>query len=428
VSRARPSAPPAVRWIVHTLERGGFETWAVGGAVRDVLLGHPSGDWDLTTRARPDDVRRLFRRTVPIGVEHGTVGVLTDDGVMFEVTTFRRDVETDGRHAVVAFADRVEEDLARRDFTLNAIAWHPLREELLDPFDGVRDLEAGVLRAVGEPKRRFAEDFLRVLRALRFAGRFELTIEDGTWTALLAATRHLPALSAERIREELIKVLDADARPSTALGLYRSSGVIAVLYPELEDVALADSARWATTLRIVDALPVGRALLRLAALLRPLEARATAQVLMRLRLSNAQVDETARRAGAPPLPAAEAGEGEVRRWLAGVGPERLGAVARLELAAARTAEGGAGRRDPAEVVAAWRRARVMLRTRPPLCVADLELDGRDLIRLGLRPGPAFGRILERLLEWVLEDPTRNRRDVLEERALEEAAGGGASRG
>jgi tRNA nucleotidyltransferase (CCA-adding enzyme) len=428
VSRPLPSAPPAVRWIARTLEGAGFETWAVGGAVRDVLLGHPSGDWDLTTRARPDEVRRLFRRTVPIGVEHGTVGVLTDDGVMFEVTTFRRDVETDGRHAVVAFADRIEEDLARRDFTLNAIAWHPLREELLDPFDGVGDLEAGVLRAVGEPEQRFAEDFLRVLRALRFAGRFELEIEDGTWTALRAATRYLPALSAERIREELIKVLDADPRPSGALDLYRTSGVVAALYPELEEVVRAASGLWAATLRTIDALPVRRPLLRLAALLRPLEARATAQVLTRLRLSNHQVDETARRAGAAPLPGAGAGEGEVRRWLARTGPERLAAVARLDLAAARTAGGDAGCREAAEVVAAWRRARAILRTRPPLRVGDLELDGRDLIGLGLRPGPAFGRILERLLDWVLEDPARNRKDLLEERALEEAAEGGASHG
>jgi len=123
-----------------------------------------------------------------------------------------------------------------------------------------------------------------------------------------------------------------------------------------------------------------------------------------------------------------AAESEVRRWLARVGPERLAAVARLDLAASRTAESDPGCRDPAEVVAAWRRARAILGSRPPLCVGDLELDGRDLIRLGLRPGPAFGRILERLLDWVLEDPARNRKDVLEERALEEATGGGTSHG
>ena len=207
----RPSAPPAVRWITRTLEEAGHDTWAVGGAVRDALLGRPSGDWDLTTRARPDELQELFRRTVPIGIEHGTVGVLVRDGTMFEVTTFRKDVETDGRHAVVAFADRVEDDLARRDFTINAIAWHVLREELLDPFQGVEDLEAGVLRTVGIAADRLAEDYLRVLRAFRFAGRFALKIEQETWSALCESVRDLPSLSAERIREELIKVLSAEA-------------------------------------------------------------------------------------------------------------------------------------------------------------------------------------------------------------------------
>lgn len=414
----RPVAPPAVRWITGTLEDAGFATWAVGGAVRDALLGHPSGDWDLATRAHPRDVRRIFRRTVPLGVEHGTVGVLSDDGVMFEVTTFRRDVETDGRHAVVAFADTVEEDLARRDFTVNAVAWHPLREELLDPFGGVGDLEAGVLRAVGEAAQRFAEDYLRILRALRFASRFGLRVEPATWEAVCAAAGRLTSLSAERIREELLKVLDADACPSEALRLYRTSGALGVLYPEVAAWADGDEAGWRHLGATLDHLPRGRPLLRLAAWLRPLEPRAAAQVLVRLRLSNAQVDETARRAAAPPLPDAEAPEASVRRWLSAVGVGRVPAVARLEMAAARARSQEEGRR----AAEAWRRARAVLRTSPPLEVAELALDGRDLIRLGLRPGPHFGEILEGLLSWVLEDPARNDKALLEEEALRRAAG------
>src|SRR5690606_27017200 len=166
--------PGAVRWIARRLESAGFETWAVGGAVRDALRGEHPGDWDLATAARPGDVRRLFRRTVPIGIEHGTVGVLGKDGHLYEVTTFRRDVETFGRRARVAFADTLDEDLGRRDFTINAVAWHPLRGALHDPHGGVRDLREGVLRTVGDAAARFAEDRLRVLRALRFAGRFDL--------------------------------------------------------------------------------------------------------------------------------------------------------------------------------------------------------------------------------------------------------------
>ena len=133
------SAPEAVRWIVRTLEDAGHPTWVVGGAIRDGLLDVDDEDWDLATRARPPQVRALFKRTVPIGIEHGTVGVLTRGGVMYEVTTFRRDVETFGRRAVVAFADRIEDDLARRDFTINAVAWHPITREVRDPFGGLDD-------------------------------------------------------------------------------------------------------------------------------------------------------------------------------------------------------------------------------------------------------------------------------------------------
>jgi len=408
------NAPAAVVRMVRRLEEAGYETWVVGGCVRDVLSGRPAGDWDLTTRARPKDVRRLFRRTVPIGVEHGTIGVISTDGTLYEVTTFRRDVETDGRHAVVAFADRLQDDLARRDFTINAIAWHPLRDELYDPYGGRADLEAGVLRAVGTPARRFEEDHLRVLRALRFAGLFRLHIEPSTWTALRHAAPKLRTLSAERIREELLKVLEADPEPSAVLEAYRESGALEVLYPEL--AALAGRAgEWSGALAAVDSLPRGRPLQRLAALLRPLPREQAAALLVRLKLSNSQTDETAERAQAPPLPPADAPDVPFRRWLSKVGAHRLAAVARIELAEARAGSSG---RDPIELVAAWRRARGVLGTRPPLRLGELALDGDDLIRLGMRPGPQFGRILSTLLEWVLEDPARNRRESLEARALE----------
>lgn len=404
-----PVAPPAVRWIARTLEDAGFETWAVGGAVRDALLGNPGGDWDLATRARPQEVRRAFRRTVPLSMEHGTVGVLAEDGIMYEVTTFRRDVETDGRHAVVAFADTLAEDLSRRDFTINAVAWHPLRRELFDPHGGVADLERRVLRAVGTPADRFAEDHLRILRALRFAARYGLEVDPPTWDALSGAVAALRSLSAERIREELLKVLDADAVPSRALELYRRSGALGVLYAELADLARRDPGAWGRTCSALDHLPRGRALLRLAALVRPLTPEEAAQVLLRLRLSNAQVDETARRASAPPLPPADAADATLRRWLSAVGPERLAAVARLDLAIRRGSGDEAG---AAAVVAAWARARRVLRARPPLTLSDLAFTGRDLIAMGHRPGRWFGPLLDALLDWVLEDPARNDPELL----------------
>jgi tRNA nucleotidyltransferase (CCA-adding enzyme) len=425
-----PSAPPDVGWIASTLEEAGFDTWAVGGAVRDVLLDRPSGDWDLTTRATPQEVRKLFRRTVPIGIDHGTVGVLARDGTLYEVTTFRKDVETDGRHAVVSFADTIEEDLGRRDFTINAVAWHPLREELLDPFGGVDDLERRVLRTVGRAEERFREDYLRILRALRFAGLFDLEIETETWSGLCALVEHLTALSAERVREELLKVLNADADPARALDLYTSSGALRVLYPELEalqgvETGLQGVDRWAISVATTMELPVGRPFLRLAALLRELDGEAVTGLLVRLRLSNAQTDECALRVGAAAIPAPEAEDRVFRRWLSETGPNRAVSLGRLTLARARAECRLVGVDRTAEVVSSWRRAKQVRADSPPLAVGDLVLDGRGLISLGMRPGPGFGRILDELLDWVLDDPDRNRREILEARALEIAGSHGA---
>jgi tRNA nucleotidyltransferase/poly(A) polymerase len=453
-SRRHPVAPPAVRWITETLEGAGFETWVVGGAVRNVLLGIDSGDWDLATRAMPKQVRRLFKRTVPVGIEHGTVAVLARDRTAYEVTTFRRDIVTTGRHALVEFAESLEEDLARRDFTINAIAWHPLREQLFDPFGGVEDLEAKVLRTVGEPERRFAEDYLRVLRALRFAGRFGLQIEPRTWRALCLAVPRLDILSRERVREELMKVLAGDPRPSGALELYRSSGALRQVAPELTrgvGVALpapvpAGNDAWRFGLAVAEAIPMHRPLLRLAALLlsggnggisaspagggprardgsaSPVgAAAAAAQLLIRLRFSNAQVERvTGLVAAAPPPPAGSSGAA-LRRWLSRAGPERLPDLTRLWIARERVlCAHGTG--DPEGLRALWSALRRELRAKPPLSLADLALDGGDLIRMGLRPGPRFRVILEALLERVLEDPSLNQTDVLAALAQVEATG------
>ena len=425
---------------MRTLEDAGHATWAVGGAVRDAWRGRPSEDWDFATAATPRQVRRLFKRTVPIGIDHGTVGVLARDGTMYEVTTFRKDVETDGRHAVVEFAESIDDDLARRDFTINAIAWHPVRDEWYDPFDGESDLRAGVLRTVGTPADRFREDYLHILRALRFAGRFSLEVDPATWSAMRELVGHLPALSPERIREELLKVLAADPNPAGALELYRRCGALRVLYPELDALG---PARWTDLLGTLGRLPLQRAHLRLAALLRPLAPDDVAAVLMRLRLSNAVVDETARLATGRPLPAPDAPDGDFRRWLSAHGAMRLTPLARLELARARGradvgAHAGKGSGQaaseegdavaepdavaaPETVVDAWNRARAVRRSGAPLTVSDLELDGRGLIGLGLRPGPGFGEILDGLLDWVLDDPSRNERALLEARALEVVA-------
>ncbi|HRP08292.1 MAG TPA: polynucleotide adenylyltransferase, partial [Gemmatimonadales bacterium] len=200
--------PASVLEIVDRLEAEGHETWCVGGAIRDALLGDPHSDVDLATAALPAVVRRIFRRTVPIGIEHGTVGVLDSDGVLHEVTTFRRDVRTDGRHAEVEFGASLDDDLARRDFTINAIAWHPRRREWCDPFGGIDDIRAGLVRAVGVAEQRFREDRLRIIRAIRFATRLGFAIEPETWAAARRLASDTGELSAERVRDEWWKSVD----------------------------------------------------------------------------------------------------------------------------------------------------------------------------------------------------------------------------
>jgi tRNA nucleotidyltransferase (CCA-adding enzyme) len=261
---------------------------------------------------------------------------------------------------------------------------------------------------------------------LRFAGVFSLEIEAATWTALRSMVAHLPKLSAERVRDELVKVLEADPAPGRSLQLYADAGALGVLYPELEALRHRTRANtmdlWTLSSAAAEELPRGRPLMRLAALLGEVPRAEAAALLMRLRFSNAEADETAYRAGAPPLPGPGDDARTYRRWLSASGPRRLAALARLELAWA-CAERRLGLADRhASVVASFKAAKKVLAARPPLSVGELALDGRDLIGLGLRPGPGFGRILDGLLDWVLDDPTRNRREVLGARALELAAG------
>jgi tRNA nucleotidyltransferase/poly(A) polymerase len=415
--------------IAQRLENAGFETWCVGGAVRDALMGHPHLDWDLATAATPEQVRGLFRRTVPLGVEFGTVGVLDGSKVMHEVTTFRRDVQTDGRHAVVAFGASLDEDLARRDFTINAIAYSPARRRIHDPFRGRQDIERRLVRAVGEPAARMQEDRLRALRALRFAARFEFTIDPGTWRAIVDSAPHLRRLSAERVRQELEKTMEQVDRPSLAIRLWKESGAMSTLIPELADVstlvlASLDELRRARAERETDrqrARGERRTLDRLAALFAELAPSRAQSVLQALRFSKrealwisgvvgrwAQIEPQLRDGSW----AGTADVVQVRRWVALAGRGYLMSVFRLGYARL-----GALRRLGDEVPSAidlaclYRRA---LRSafRDAVTIGDLAIDGNDLAEAGIPPGPHVGRILRLLLEAVLEDQSLNTRDRL----------------
>lgn len=419
----RIEVPGPVRKLIEQLEEAGYETWAVGGAVRDALRGSPAEreDWDLATRATPAQMREVFGRTIPLGPEYGTLGVFGSDGVLYEVTTFRRDVVTYGRKARVAFAETLDEDLSRRDFTVNAMAWHPGRKIVHDPHGGARDLKAGILRTVGDPSERFREDYLRVLRGLRFAGVLGLEIEAGTWDGMTAAVPGLDRLSRERVREELMKVL-AGRAPSGTLGLYRRCGALARVLggmsPEAGRGALAtvdavgepDGAGAAGDTRL--------GVVRLAALLlfgagAGKDPAAVAELLDGLRFSREEVERVtaAMSGGLGPDPRQTADPAARRRWVAATGWGGVGDIFRVWLAALRAGTAPRGEDEVRRVIAAARRDRD---AGVPRSVADLAVAGRDLVARGWEPGPGIGRALHGLLEAVWEDPALNTRAALME--------------
>ena len=379
--------PDEVLEIARTLEEAGHEAWCVGGALRDALLGHAHSDYDFATSATPGQVQALFRRTAAVGEKYGTVGVIDRRRVLHEVTTFRRDVSTDGRHAVVAYGVSLEDDLSRRDFTINAIAYHPLRREWRDPFGGRADLERALLRAVGQPAERFREDYLRILRALRFAARFGFAIEPATWAAAVDAAPGLARLSAERVREEWFKGLRTARSVAELVALWTRVGGAERWIPELLGVP-ADRLVRAGAIPLDSRDPV---------LLTALLTDEAAAVLRRLRASNAEIERAAALARGPAEPAGSA-PADIRRWLSRVGPA---ADDLLELYLHRHGQ-------EAPWAAAVRDAR---ERGEPLTRGDLAVRGADLQALGAA-GPRIGELLAALLDRVLEDPALNRRDTL----------------
>lgn len=382
--------PAQVLDILRRLEDAGYETWCVGGAVRDALLGNPQQDVDLATAATPAAVRKLFRRTIPVGIEHGTVGVLDDEGTLHEVTTFRRDVSTDGRHAVVEFGVSLDDDLARRDLTINAIAYHPLTHMWRDPFDGRGDLERRLVRAVGSPGDRFREDRLRILRALRFAARFDFTIDAATLAAAhdeAAASVHL---SAERVRDEWVKGLATAQSRDELARLWQVSGVAAVWLPEMR-IRIRDHGSNQQLESIVDA--VDDEVLVTARYCVPLE-----PALRRLKFSSADIARAAALDRGPPRPPST-DPSAVRRWMAGVG--------RAADDLARHAVWSGEDQDGWTSVMAEIRSRGDATTR-----GELAVSGTDLLAAGVAAGPELGATLARLLDAVLDDPALNTRSNL----------------
>jgi len=424
-----PLKPPStVLEIASRLEEAGFQAWCVGGAVRDALLGHPHLDWDFATSATPAQVRELFgaNRTIPVGMEFGTVGVLDRENRMHEVTTFRRDVRTDGRHAEVEFGASLEEDLARRDFTINAIAFSPRTGEVRDPFEGQRDLERGVVRAVGDADQRMREDRLRALRAIRFAARFGFSIEPPTLRAIADSAPHLRRLSPERVKQELDKTMDQVRCPSVALRFWKTTGAFGTLIPQLAQVTDEE-------LTVPEHLAMpglkrrpARRSNRLAGLLVSVGAREAVNILTALRASRHElqwvgtlvaawqtVGVSIDRALLADLAPTDA---QVRQWVSAVGRLDVAAFMRLANAIWRARRAAHGAAPPAAAVHALHRRMMRSAFHDAVDVGSLAIDGDDLRRVGIPASPRLGKILQALVTAVIADPSRNRSEWLLEEA------------
>ena len=416
---------PSALDIANRLEKAGFEAWCVGGAIRDAILGGEPLDWDIATSATPMQVTHLFgrKRSIPVGIEFGTVSVLDGAGVSHEVTTFRRDVRTDGRHAEVEFGATLAEDLARRDFTINAIAYRPATGELQDPFGGQRDLESGIVRAVGDPDERMREDRLRVLRAIRFAARFGFTIEPDTLAALRRSAPHMTRLSAERVQQELVKTMQQVERPGRALESWKDVGVLSILIPclaGLDDLANATLDRLARDGASGRDAP-HRTSNRLAALFLDVAPADAQQALETLRFSKREtkwvVGIVARWHAtgaviADALASRTPSDADVRRWLGAIGRLQVGGfmrVAEARWTARRDAGLGA---PPAHAVRNLYRRLAGARLRAAIEIGDLAIGGDELRSAGIPAGPIYAKILHALLERVLDVPARNTPEAL----------------
>jgi tRNA nucleotidyltransferase (CCA-adding enzyme) len=455
--------PPHITGVCRALIAAGHEAWLVGGAVRDLLSGRGArGDFDVATSARPDEVARVFgrKRTLPTGEKHGTVTVLVDGPrgrEHVEVTTFRGEgAYSDGRRPdQVAFVRSLEEDLRRRDFTMNAVAYDPLGDRVVDPFGGRADLAAGRIRAVGEPLDRFREDGLRAMRAVRFAAQLGFALDPATEVAIPLALDVFRKVSAERVRDELIKILGAP-RPSVGLELMRTSGLLAEVIPELlESVGCAQNRYhaydvWRHTLATVDETALGARrgppwIVRMAALLHDVAKPRTAApregapgehtfyrhelvgaemadaIARRLKLSTDEREHLANLVGNHMFwYTPDWSDGTVRRFISRVGSDALDDLFALRDGDVRAR--GRGEQPGVEVDELRARVAAQLAADAALKVGDLAVDGQDVMRrLDCPPGPIVGQVLRALLERVLDDAALNTRERLEALIPEVAA-------
>ncbi len=404
---SRDVVPPAVLAIAERLRSRGHGAWIVGGCVRDLLRGVPVADWDVATSAPPREVQRLFRRTIPTGIQHGTITVL-EEGEAYEVTTLRGEgAYSDGRRPDrVVFVSAIEEDLGRRDFTVNAIAFDPVSGATIDPWGGAEDLAKRRLRAVRDPMERFAEDGLRVLRAARFVATLEMELDPETEAAIRPNLGVFDKVSRERVLAEWEKACAKARQPSRAFAVMRRTGMLGIVAAPLDGLP---PSVFEEGLRRMDAAPPGL-VPRLAALALEVDPEHDRKALSRM-LSELRASTRDREAIVHLVRTFERGPLDeplaLRRLLRRIGRAELGRA--FELRRADAAATG----KPEDVAALEARARAELAAGLPLGVADLAVTGGDLMtELGVPPGRGLGVLLGQLVEHCLERPEDNQREAL----------------
>lgn len=444
--------PPEVVRVTTGLEKAGYEAWIVGGCVRDLLLGRSPKDWDVTTNATPEQIQATFEHTYYTN-EFGTVGVVNDDATderlkVVEVTPYRLEGKySDARRPdSVQFSQNIEDDLKRRDFTINALAYSATKGQLLDPYDGIKDMGTRWIRAVGEPKERFEEDALRIMRAVRLSAELDFTIEPKTEAAVEECASQLEKISKERIRDEFVRILNS-SQPMKALILSQKIGILQYIAPEIETgMGIAQNQAHSFDVFEHNIRSLQHAadkdwsfIVRLSALFHDVGkpksrrwsdekkdwtfhghdvvgARMTKKILENLKFPRETIDKATSLVrwhmffSDPEKVTLSA----VRRIVANVGKEHIWDLINLRICDRI----GTGR--PKEQPFRLRKYQAMIEQamRDPISVGMLKIDGRKIIELGEKPGPRIGWTLHALLEEVLEDPTKNTAEYLEGRAGE----------
>lgn len=389
--------PVKVKYIISRLEKNGYEAYAVGGCVRDSILDRKPEDWDITTSAKPEEVKKLFQATIDTGLQHGTVTVVIEkEG--YEVTTFRLDGDySDGRHPDrVAFTSSLTEDLKRRDFTINAMAYSE-NTGLIDKFDGEKDLEDGVIRAVGDAKERFSEDALRMLRAIRFAGQLNFDIAGKTFDAIKKLSHNISKVSVERIAKELEKLL-LSGNPEY-IGLVYETGIFGIIAPEIAE--LFKTGEIYNSIKAVRqaSYPEKKELyqIRTALFLERLGADSAAKLLKRFKLDNDTINTVKKLIGLLQREV-ETSALEMRRTVKEAGHKIMPLLFEARRAKALP--------DTCELY------ENLLARGECTDIAGLKVNGKDLMEAGIPKGIMIGQTLERLLELVIENPELNTREGL----------------